>query len=44
MSIAPRIIIIGVGNEFRHDGVGWAVIARLKERTAARHRPSAMTA
>ncbi|MCH0565708.1 hydrogenase maturation protease [Streptomyces sp. MUM 2J] len=38
MSVASRIVVIGVGNEFRHDdGVGWAVIACLRER--ARHRP-----
>ncbi|MFE6281923.1 hydrogenase maturation protease [Streptomyces sp. NPDC057877] len=28
-----RIVVIGIGNEFRHDdGVGWAVTARLAER------------
>jgi len=32
MAVAPRIVVIGVGNEFRHDdGVGWAVLARLEE-------------
>ncbi|MFD5126818.1 hypothetical protein [Streptomyces olindensis] len=40
MSIASRIVVIGVDNEFRHDdGVGWAVIARLEERTADRPLP-----
>ncbi|MEV8550235.1 hydrogenase maturation protease [Streptomyces glaucescens] len=40
MSIDSRIIVIGVGNEFRHDdGVGWAVITRLEERTATRPLP-----
>ncbi|MFB8771566.1 hydrogenase maturation protease [Streptomyces broussonetiae] len=35
-----RIVVIGVGNEFRHDdGVGWAVTARLAERAAARPLP-----
>ncbi|MFD0318354.1 hydrogenase maturation protease [Streptomyces flavalbus] len=35
-----RIVVIGVGNEFRHDdGVGWAVTARLAERTADRPLP-----
>ncbi|PWI13200.1 peptidase M52 [Streptomyces sp. Act143] len=29
-----RIAVIGVGNEFRRDdGVGWAVLARLRERS-----------
>lgn len=40
MSIASRIVVIGVGNEFRHDdGVGCAVIARLDERAAERPLP-----
>ncbi|MBC7268714.1 MAG: hydrogenase maturation protease, partial [Streptomyces sp.] len=35
-----RIVVIGVGNEFRHDdGVGWAVTARLAERATARPLP-----
>ena len=35
---APSIAVIGVGNEFRSDdGVGWAIVARLRER--ARHNP-----
>ncbi|MBC9715937.1 hydrogenase maturation protease [Streptomyces sp. TRM66268-LWL] len=30
-----RIAVIGVGNEFRRDdGVGWAVVARLRERAS----------
>ncbi|GGZ19584.1 hydrogenase maturation protease [Streptomyces poonensis] len=40
MTGALRIVIIGVGNEFRHDdGVGRAVTARLEERTAVRPLP-----
>lgn len=32
MAEATRMVVIGVGNEFRHDdGVGWTVIARLAE-------------
>ncbi|MFD5256372.1 hydrogenase maturation protease [Streptomyces bobili] len=39
-SVAPRIVVIGVGNEFRHDdGVGWAVITRLKEHVVSRRLP-----
>ncbi|UNO43352.1 hydrogenase maturation protease [Streptomyces sp. MST-110588] len=38
MTQAPRIAVIGVGNTFRHDdGIGPAVVRRLRERT--RHRP-----
>ncbi|WAZ19470.1 hydrogenase maturation protease [Streptomyces cinnabarinus] len=33
MSGGARIAVIGVGNDFRRDdGVGWAVIARMRER------------
>ncbi|MHB9864142.1 hydrogenase maturation protease [Streptomyces sp. YIM S03343] len=33
-SACTRIAVVGVGNEFRRDdGVGWAVAARLRERT-----------
>ncbi|MBN0042731.1 hydrogenase maturation protease [Streptomyces actuosus] len=40
MSVASRIVVIGVGNEFRHDdGVGWAVIACLRERARGRPLP-----
>ncbi|MFI9615268.1 hydrogenase maturation protease [Streptomyces sp. NPDC052023] len=40
MSVASRIMVIGVGNEFRHDdGVGRAVTARLAERAADRPLP-----
>ncbi|WP_413759869.1 hydrogenase maturation protease [Streptomyces sp. MMBL 11-3] len=40
MAEATRIVVIGVGNEFRHDdGVGWAVIARLREHAAAHPLP-----
>ncbi|MEW1928731.1 hydrogenase maturation protease [Streptomyces sp. NPDC088360] len=36
-----RIAVIGVGNEFRRDdGVGWEVIARLRERAADRPLPT----
>lgn len=36
MTRGGRIAVIGVGNEFRRDdGVGWAVIARLRKRTGA---------
>ncbi|MFG2388574.1 hydrogenase maturation protease [Streptomyces lavendulae] len=32
--------VIGIGNEFRHDdGVGWAVVALLRERAALRPLP-----
>ncbi|MFI0980852.1 hydrogenase maturation protease [Streptomyces sp. NPDC021093] len=32
MITRPRIAVIGVGNEFRRDdGVGWAVVGRLRE-------------
>ncbi|NUP37153.1 MAG: hydrogenase maturation protease [Streptomyces sp.] len=35
MRTTTRIAVIGVGNEFRRDdGVGWAVLARLRERAA----------
>ncbi|MFJ9535946.1 hydrogenase maturation protease [Streptomyces sp. NPDC101225] len=35
MGTPTRIAVIGVGNEFRRDdGVGWAVLARLRERAA----------
>ncbi|GHH59636.1 peptidase M52 [Kitasatospora indigofera] len=38
MNIPARVIVIGVGNEYRRDdGVGWAVVTRLAER--ARKRP-----
>ncbi|MCC9306089.1 hydrogenase maturation protease [Kitasatospora sp. RB6PN24] len=40
MGVAPRIVVIGVGNEFRRDdGVGWAVVARLAERAARQPLP-----
>ncbi|MDF3299130.1 hydrogenase maturation protease [Streptomyces tropicalis] len=40
MPQAPRIVVVGVGNAFRHDdGVGWAVVARLAERAARRPLP-----
>lgn len=41
MDLATRIAVIGVGNEYRHDdGVGWAVVARLAERSEQRPLPS----
>ncbi|MFJ8827727.1 hydrogenase maturation protease [Streptomyces sp. NPDC102467] len=40
MSAGARIVVIGVGNEFRHDdGLGPAVITRLGERAVARPLP-----
>ncbi|MGH4032061.1 hydrogenase maturation protease [Actinomycetota bacterium Odt1-20B] len=37
---AVQIAVIGVGNAFRHDdGVGWAVVDRLKERARSRPLP-----
>ncbi|MFE2643831.1 hydrogenase maturation protease [Streptomyces nigra] len=40
MSSGGRIGLIGVGNEFRRDdGVGWAVIGRLRERAGSRPLP-----
>lgn len=41
MPTRTRIAVIGVGNEFRRDdGVGWAVIARLRERAVDRPLPT----
>ncbi|MCD9877653.1 hydrogenase maturation protease [Streptomyces guryensis] len=40
MRTRTRIAVIGVGNEFRRDdGVGWTVLARLRERAAQRQLP-----
>ncbi len=40
MSQAPRIAVIGVGNAFRHDdGIGPAVVRRLRERALDRPLP-----
>jgi hydrogenase maturation protease len=40
MSPRTRIVVIGVGNEFRRDdGAGWAVLDRLRERAAERPLP-----
>ncbi|GAQ50359.1 hydrogenase maturation protease [Streptomyces acidiscabies] len=40
MTQSRPVVVIGVGNEFRHDdGVGWAVIARLRERAKQRSLP-----
>lgn len=40
MSPRTRIAVIGVGNEFRRDdGVGWAVLARLRERGGQQSLP-----
>lgn len=42
MRTRTGIAVIGVGNEFRRDdGVGWAVVARLKERAGDRPLPPA---
>ncbi|MGW5861539.1 hydrogenase maturation protease [Streptomyces sp. NPDC055239] len=41
MPTRTRIAVIGVGNEFRRDdGVGWAVIARLRARAVDRPLPT----
>ncbi|MFI0538534.1 hydrogenase maturation protease [Streptomyces sp. WSLK1-3] len=41
MRAHPRIAVIGVGNEFRRDdGVGWAVVARLRTRSVREPRLS----
>ncbi|GHC89769.1 hydrogenase maturation protease [Streptomyces flavofungini] len=40
MKERTRIAVVGVGNDYRHDdGVGWAVVGRLRERAAARPLP-----
>ncbi|MFI7341282.1 hydrogenase maturation protease [Streptomyces sp. NPDC050085] len=40
MTGSVRIAVIGVGNEFRHDdGVGWAVVDRLRVRAQERPLP-----
>ncbi|MFF4550109.1 hydrogenase maturation protease [Streptomyces sp. NPDC001435] len=40
MRTHERIVVIGVGNDFRHDdGVGWAVLAQLRERAGKRPLP-----
>ncbi|WP_416959506.1 hydrogenase maturation protease [Streptomyces sp. Agncl-13] len=40
MRTRTRIAVIGVGNEFRRDdGVGWAVVERLRKRAEARPHP-----
>ncbi|MGW6530354.1 hydrogenase maturation protease [Streptomyces venezuelae] len=44
MSPRTRVTVIGVGNEFRRDdGVGWAVIALLRERHGDRLGPTGVT-
>ena len=41
MRTRARIALVGVGNEFRRDdGVGWAVVTRVRERAAGRPLPS----
>ncbi|MCX4673714.1 hydrogenase maturation protease [Streptomyces sp. NBC_01381] len=41
MPTRTHIAVIGVGNEFRRDdGLGWAVIARFRERAAERPLPA----
>jgi len=41
MRTCPRVTVVGVGNEFRRDdGVGWAVVARLRERSRERPLPT----
>ncbi|MCX5554692.1 hydrogenase maturation protease [Streptomyces sp. NBC_00038] len=40
MRTRTRIAVVGVGNEFRRDdGVGWKVVARLRERSGNRPLP-----
>ncbi|MFF4255119.1 hydrogenase maturation protease [Streptomyces sp. NPDC001663] len=40
MTPCARIAVIGVGNDFRRDdGVGWAVLAELRERAGERPLP-----
>lgn len=40
MEAFTRAAVIGIGNEFRRDGgVGWAVVALLRDRAAQRHLP-----
>ncbi|MDH6121367.1 hydrogenase maturation protease [Kitasatospora sp. GAS204B] len=44
MNLASRIVVIGVGNEYRRDdGVGRTVVARLAERAVARPLPDGTT-
>ncbi|MFZ3573044.1 hydrogenase maturation protease [Streptomyces sp. BH097] len=41
MAARTRIAVIGVGNEFRRDdGVGWAVVDRLREHAVRRPLPA----
>jgi hydrogenase maturation protease len=41
MKLTARTVVIGVGNEYRHDdGVGWAVVARLAERAGRQPLPA----
>ncbi|MFF4534316.1 hydrogenase maturation protease [Streptomyces sp. NPDC001407] len=41
MEVSARIAVVGVGNEFRRDdGVGPAIIARLRERAVGRPLPA----
>ncbi|MFI1163458.1 hydrogenase maturation protease [Streptomyces sp. NPDC020801] len=40
MAVSPRIVVVGVGNAFRRDdGVGWAVLASLRQRPPDRPLP-----
>ncbi|MCX4672995.1 hydrogenase maturation protease [Streptomyces sp. NBC_01381] len=40
MTVSTRIAVIAVGDRSRHDdGVGWAVLSRLRERAAVRPLP-----
>ncbi|MFD0259146.1 hydrogenase maturation protease [Kitasatospora indigofera] len=40
MNTPARVIVIGVGNEYRRDdGVGWAVVGRLAEQARTRPLP-----
>ncbi|MFE2865999.1 hydrogenase maturation protease [Embleya sp. NPDC059259] len=41
MDVSERIVVIGVGNEYRRDdGVGWAVVARLAEQATGSPLPA----
>lgn len=40
MAVSAHVAVIGVGNDFRRDdGMAWAVIARLKERSGEHPLP-----
>lgn len=44
MKKRTHIAVVGVGNAYRHDdGIGWAVVGRLRERAARRPLPPGTT-